>query len=74
MKLAHFFTDRPIFAAVLSILFMLVGGLAYVQLPVAQFPEVTPPTVIVRATYPGATAQTVADTVAAPMIRRSVKT
>ena len=67
MNLAHFFIDRPIFAAVLSIVIVLVGALAYTQLPVAQFPEVVPPTVVVRATYPGATAQIVADTVATPI-------
>ena len=67
MNLSHFFIDRPIFAAVLSILIVLVGTLAYTQLPVALFPEVVPPTVVVRATYPGATAQIVADTVATPI-------
>src|SRR5215813_12407004 len=67
MRIAHFFIDRPIFAAVLSILIVLVGSLAYTQLPVALFPEVVPPTVVVRATYPGATAQVVADTVATPI-------
>jgi multidrug efflux pump len=67
MRFAHFFIDRPIFAAVLSIVLMIVGGIAYSTLPVAQFPEVAPPTVIVRAVYPGATAQTVADTVATPL-------
>jgi multidrug efflux pump len=67
VKLAHFFIDRPIFAAVLSVLILLVGALAYTQLPVALFPEVVPPTVVVRATYPGATAQVVADTVATPI-------
>jgi hydrophobe/amphiphile efflux-1 (HAE1) family protein len=67
MNLAHFFIDRPIFAAVLSIVILLVGALAYTQLPVALFPEVVPPTVVVRATYPGATAQVVADTVATPI-------
>src|SRR5262245_52771772 len=67
MRIAHFFIDRPIFAAVLSIVIVLVGALAYAQLPVALFPEVVPPTVVVRATYPGATAQIVADTVATPI-------
>ncbi len=67
MRLAHFFIDRPIFAAVLSIVILLVGALAYTQLPVAQFPEVVPPTVVIRATYPGATARIVADTVATPI-------
>jgi len=67
VRFAHFFIDRPIFAAVLSIVLMIVGGIAYYTLPVAQFPDVAPPTVIVRASYPGATAQTVADTVATPL-------
>jgi hydrophobe/amphiphile efflux-1 (HAE1) family protein len=67
MNPAHFFIDRPIFAAVLSIVIVLVGALAYTQLPVSLFPEVVPPTVVVRATYPGATAQVVADTVATPI-------
>jgi len=67
MRLPHFFIDRPVFAAVTSIVIVLVGALAYTQLPVAQFPEVVPPTVVVRATYPGATAQIVADTVATPI-------
>ncbi len=67
MRLPHFFIDRPIFAAGISIVIVLVGALAYTQLPVAQFPEVVPPTVVIRATYPGATAQIVADTVATPI-------
>src|SRR5215207_6775978 len=67
MRFAHFFVDRPIFAAVLSILLLLVGGIAYLGLPVAQYPEVAPPTIVVRASYPGANAQTVAETVATPL-------
>jgi HAE1 family hydrophobic/amphiphilic exporter-1 len=66
MKL-HFFIDRPIFAAVISILMVLVGAVAYPSLPVAQYPEIAPPTVVVSATYPGAAAETLADTVAAPL-------
>src|SRR3954468_23339467 len=65
--ISHFFIDRPIFASVLSIVFVLAGGVAVFTLPVAQYPEVTPPTVLVTATYPGANAQTVRDTVAAPI-------
>ncbi len=65
--ISHFFIDRPIFASVLSIVFILAGGVAVFTLPVAQSPEVTPPTVIVTALYPGANAQTVRDTVAAPI-------
>lgn len=67
MKFAHFFIKRPIFAAVLSILTILVGLLALFRLPIAQYPEVTPPTVIVSAFYPGASADTVAQTVATPI-------
>src|SRR5262245_13876032 len=64
---AHFFIDRPRFAMVLSILTVLVGGLALTRLPVAQYPEVAPPTVQVSAVYPGANAKTVAETVATPI-------
>ncbi|HXJ60096.1 MAG TPA: multidrug efflux RND transporter permease subunit [Verrucomicrobiae bacterium] len=67
MNVPRFFVDRPIFAAVLSIAITLLGGLAYFGLPVAQYPEVAPPTVIVSATYPGADAQTLAETVATPL-------
>ncbi len=67
MNLPRFFVDRPVFAAVLSIVITLLGGLAFFQLPISQYPEVVPPTVIVSATYPGANAQTVADTLAAPL-------
>jgi multidrug efflux pump len=65
--ISHFFIDRPIFAAVLSIVIVIVGVVALSQLPVAQYPEVAPPTVQVSAIYPGANAQVVADTVAAPI-------
>jgi HAE1 family hydrophobic/amphiphilic exporter-1 len=67
MRFAHFFVDRPIFATVLSALFLIIGGIAYTTLPVAQYPDITPPTVVVRASYPGADAQTVAATVATPL-------
>jgi hydrophobe/amphiphile efflux-1 (HAE1) family protein len=67
MNIARFFVDRPIFATVLSIVITLLGGLAYFGLPVNQYPDVVPPTVVVSATYPGANAQTVADTVATPL-------
>ncbi len=65
MRLSRFFIDRPIFATVISIFTMIVGGIAYFTLPIAQFPEIVPPTVQINATYPGASAETVADTVAA---------
>jgi multidrug efflux pump subunit AcrB len=67
MKLAHFFIDRPIFAGVISIIIFLAGLIALQRLPVSEYPEVIPPTVIVSAAYPGANAQTVADTLAAPL-------
>src|SRR5579859_8051642 len=63
----RFFIDRPIFATVLSIIITLAGGVALTALPVAQYPEITPPTVEVSAVYPGANAKVVADTVAAPI-------
>ena len=67
MKLSHFFIDRPIFAAVISILITLVGGVAYFGLPVAQYPEIAPPSIQVTAQYPGASAEIVANTVATPI-------
>ncbi|WP_020468123.1 efflux RND transporter permease subunit [Zavarzinella formosa] len=63
----RFFIDRPIFASVLSIIIVLAGTVALFTLPVAQYPEITPPTVEVSAVYPGANARTVGDTVAAPI-------
>jgi multidrug efflux pump subunit AcrB len=65
--ISHFFIDRPIFATVLSIVILIIGGVALLELPVAQYPEVAPPTVQVTATYPGANAKTVSDTVATPI-------
>lgn len=67
MKFPHFFIDRPIFAAVLSILIVVFGLVAYPRLPVAQYPEIAPPTVVVSASFPGANAETLAETVAAPL-------
>ncbi len=64
---SRFFIDRPIFASVLSIIITLAGGIAVFTLPIAQYPDITPPTVEVSAYYPGANAQVVADTVAAPI-------
>ncbi|MGE0609365.1 MAG: efflux RND transporter permease subunit, partial [Pirellulales bacterium] len=64
---SKFFIDRPIFASVMSIMITLGGGIAVFWLPIAQYPEITPPTVEVSANYPGANAQVVADTVAAPI-------
>ncbi len=65
--LARFFVDRPIFATVISIVIILIGLVALNGLPIAQYPEVVPPTVSVSTTYPGASAKVVADTVAAPI-------
>src|SRR6266702_481026 len=67
MNLSHFFIDRPIFATVLSIFITLIGGVAYFTLPVAQFPEIAPPTIVVSTSYPGASAEVVSDTVATPI-------
>src|SRR5438876_437095 len=64
---SRFFINRPIFASVLSIVITLGGGIALFTLPIAQYPEIAPPTVEVSAAYPGANAQIVADTVAAPI-------
>jgi multidrug efflux pump len=65
--ISRFFIDRPIFAAVLSIFITLTGGIALFSLPIAQYPPITPPAVAVTINYPGASAQVVADTVAAPI-------
>ena len=65
--ISHFFIDRPIFASVLSIVIMVVGLVALKALPVAQFPEITPPVVQIEADYPGANAEIVADSVARPI-------
>src|SRR5438128_4584864 len=64
---SNFFINRPIFASVLSIIITLAGGISLWSLPIAQYPEITPPTVEVSAIYPGANAQVVADSVAAPI-------
>src|SRR5438094_67076 len=67
MNISRFFIDRPIFAAVLSIVTLILGGIAYQSLPVAQYPEVVPPTIVVQASYPGAPPEVIADTVATPI-------
>ncbi len=64
---SKFFIDRPIFATVIAILMVLVGAMCYFSLPVAQYPDITPPTVMVSAAYPGASASTVAQTVGVPI-------
>ncbi len=67
MKLSHFFIDRPVFAAVLSAFITIAGAIALFKLPVAEYPEVVPPSVVVRAAYPGANPKVIAETVAAPL-------
>jgi HAE1 family hydrophobic/amphiphilic exporter-1 len=67
MRFSHFFIDRPIFAAVLSMIILILGGIAQRGLPIAEYPEIAPPTVNITATYPGASAQVIADTVATPI-------
>ena len=61
--MSKFFIHRPVFAWVLAIIMMIAGGLAILQLPIAQYPTIAPPAVAISATYPGADAQTVQDTV-----------
>lgn len=67
MRLSQFFIDRPIFAAVVSVVFVILGAVSYGQLPIAQYPEIAPPTVNVTGQYPGASAEVVASTVVAPL-------
>ena len=67
MNLSRFFIDRPIFAAVIAVFITLLGVFAYPLLPLSQYPEIAPPTIAVTAVYPGASAETMAETVAAPI-------
>ena len=67
MRISHFFIDRPIFAAVVSIVFVIVGGVSFFRLPIAQYPEIAPPVINVSGQYPGASADIVSSTVAAPI-------
>jgi multidrug efflux pump len=67
MNISDFFIKRPIFAAVISIIIFVVGALAYFRLPLSEYPEVVPPTVVVRTSYPGANPTVIADTVASPL-------
>src|SRR5436305_847143 len=67
MKISHFFIDRPIFASVIAIVIIILGAVAYTRLPVAQYPEIAPPIINVTGQYPGASAETVAETVVAPI-------
>ncbi len=65
--ISRFFIDRPVFASVLSIVIVLAGLMAMRALPIAQYPEILPPEVVVSANYPGASAEVIATTVAAPL-------
>jgi hydrophobe/amphiphile efflux-1 (HAE1) family protein len=67
MRISHFFIDRPIFASVLSIVFIILGGVAFLRLPIAQYPEIAPPTITIVGQYPGASADVVASTVVTPI-------
>jgi hydrophobe/amphiphile efflux-1 (HAE1) family protein len=67
MGISHFFIDRPIFASVVSVVFIILGLVSLLRLPVAQFPEIAPPTVNVTGQFPGASADVVANTVVAPL-------
>ena len=67
MRISHFFIDRPIFASVVSIVFVILGAVAFARLPVAQYPEIAPPVINVSGQYPGANAEMVASTVVAPI-------
>ena len=64
---SRFFIERPIFAIVIAVVMVMAGALTYSSLPVAQYPDITPPTVMVSAVYPGADAKTVAETVGVPI-------
>ncbi len=67
MNISRFFIDRPIFAAVIAVFITLMGAFAYPLLPLSQYPEIAPPTITINTAYPGASAETVAETVAAPI-------
>ena len=67
MSISHYCIDRPIFASVISIVITLAGAVAMFNLPIAQYPDITPPQITVSATYPGANADVVTNNVAAPI-------
>src|SRR5262252_6235990 len=67
MRFSHFFIDRPIFAAVVSMIITILGLISVQRLPIAEYPDIAPPTVAIHATYPGASAQVIAETVATPI-------
>ena len=68
--MSRFFIDHPVFAWVLAIIVVLVGGISILSLPIAQYPEIAPPEVTITVTYPGASAQTVNDTVVRPILQQ----
>jgi hydrophobe/amphiphile efflux-1 (HAE1) family protein len=67
MRISHFFIDRPIFASVIAVVIIILGAVAFVRLPIAQYPEISPPTITVSGQYPGASADVVAKTVVTPI-------
>jgi hydrophobe/amphiphile efflux-1 (HAE1) family protein len=67
MNVSRFFIDRPIFAAVIAIVITIIGAFSFPLLPLSQYPEIAPPTIVIQAPYPGASAETIAETVAAPL-------
>ncbi len=67
MNISRFFVDRPIFAAVLSLIIFIIGAISLLRLPISEYPEVVPPTIVVRAVYPGANPKVTAETVASPL-------
>ena len=67
MKLTHFFIDRPIFAGVMSMLILIAGVVSALVLPISEYPEVAPPTIVVSANYPGANPDVIAETVSTPL-------
>jgi multidrug efflux pump len=73
MNIAGFFIKRPIFAGVLSVIILVLGSISMFKLPISEYPEIVPPTVIVTATYPGANPKTIAETVASPL-EQAIKT
>jgi len=67
MRISHFFIDRPIFASVVSIIIVILGGVAFTRLPVAQYPDIAPPIINISGQFTGASSETVAETVVAPI-------
>src|SRR5260370_5118387 len=67
MRFSHFFVDRPIFASVIAIILTLVGAISYRALPITEYPEIAPPTVVVNATFPRASPQAASNTPASPI-------